>query len=81
MNSDLIRSVLSQYGRLGVDVSTLSNESNLFDAGLSSLTTVNLMLALEDQFEIEFPEKMLSRQTFQSIHALDKAIVEIKNLH
>lgn len=80
MNTEAIKNVLAKHGRLSVDVSTLDTNADLYESGLSSLTTVNLMLALEDQFEIEFPEKLLSRKTFQSIESLDQAISEIKGL-
>ena len=51
--------------------------SDLYDAGLTSLTTVNLMLAIEDQFDIEFPDHMLGRKTFGSIQALCEAVEEL----
>jgi acyl carrier protein len=79
MLSDEIRTVLSKHARLPVDVATLTDESDLYDAGLTSLTTVNLMLALEDHFNVEFSEKMLGRKTFQSIRSLSEAIQELKS--
>jgi len=79
MLSDEIRNILSKHARLPVDVATLADESDLYDAGLTSLTTVNLMLALEDHFNVEFSEKMLGRKTFQSIRSLSEAIQELKS--
>ena len=49
-------------------------DTDLYEAGLSSLTTVHLMLALEEQFEVEFTEKMLARRTFQSARIIAEAI-------
>src|SRR5262249_32357861 len=48
--SDLptIREILSRHGRLSVDVRNLKDDSDLYSAGLTSLATVNVMLALED---------------------------------
>ena len=69
-----IREILAAHGRLGVDVAELQNDSDLYDAGLTSLVTVNLLLAIEDGFDIEFPDELLSRQTFQSIDALAEAV-------
>jgi acyl carrier protein len=79
MLSDEIRTVLSKHARLPIDVAKLSDESDLYDAGLTSLTTVNLMLALEDHFNVEFSEKMLGRKTFQSIRSLSQAIQELRS--
>lgn len=80
MHKTQIREILLAHGRLGVQVETLADESDLYDAGLTSLMTVNLLLALEDHFDIEFPDRMLSRRTFQSINALSDAISEILSL-
>jgi acyl carrier protein len=73
-----IRDILAQHGRLPVDVDTLSNDSDLYNSGLTSLATVGLMLALEDAFEVEFPENMLSRKTFESIESISEAIDEMQ---
>jgi acyl carrier protein len=77
MYADQIREIVAKHARLSTDVSTLTNESDLYAAGLTSLTTVNLMLALEDHFDIEFPDKMLGRKTFESIQSLSEAIEEL----
>jgi len=69
-----VREILASHGRLPVDVAKLTNESDLYDAGLTSLITVNLLLAIEDHFDVEFPDELLSRRTFQSINALAEAV-------
>jgi acyl carrier protein len=77
MYADKVREIVSQHGRLTVPVTQLTNESDLYDAGLTSLATVGLMLALEDGFDIEFPDNMLSRRTFGSIASLTAAVEEL----
>ena len=79
MSLKTIREILEQHGRLPVGVDTLKDDSDLYNAGLTSLATVGLMLALEDTFDIEFPETMLSRKTFESIQAIADAVDELKN--
>ena len=79
IHSEEIRTILSKHARLPVDVTGLSDDSDLYNSGLTSLTTVNLMLALEDHFNVEFSEKMLGRKTFQSIRTLSEAIQELSN--
>lgn len=74
MYQDQIREILTTHGRLATDVSELGNASDLYDAGLTSLVTVNLLLAIEDHFDVEFPDDLLSRRTFQSIDALANAV-------
>lgn len=77
MYQDKLKQLLAQHGKLSVDASTLNEDSDLYQAGLTSLTTVNLMLAIEDEFDVEFADSMLSRKTFQSIGALCDALEEL----
>ncbi len=58
-------------------VDTLNDQSDLFEAGLTSHASVNLMLALEDHFQIEFPERMLQRRSFASIAAIRSCLDEL----
>lgn len=78
MYSETIRAVISEHARLRVDVAALADDADLYDAGLTSLSTANLMLALEERFEVEFFDHMLKRQTFQSIRTLSEAIAEMR---
>jgi acyl carrier protein len=75
--SDEIRTLLREHGRLGVDVGSLADKSNLYEAGLTSHASVNLMLALEERFDIEFPERMLRRGAFASIAAIRAGVEEL----
>ena len=77
MHQDALRSILAEHSKLPVDISTLDVNDDLYEAGLTSLTTVNLMLAIEDHFDVEFEDSMLSRATFSSISALSEAVTEL----
>jgi acyl carrier protein len=72
-----IRAVLRDHARLPVDVESLNDEADLFAAGMSSHASVNVMLALEDTFDLEFPDAMLKRSVFESIAAIDAAVTEL----
>ncbi len=72
-----IRRVLSEHARLPVDVDTLSDDADLFASGMTSHASVNLMLALEDAFDLEFPDRMLTRAVFESIGSISAAIEEL----
>ena len=69
-----IRRVLEEYGRLPVRVASLGDDTDLYRAGLTSHASVNVMLALEDAFDVEFPQSMLRKQTFDSIASIREAI-------
>ena len=68
---ETIRKILAEYG---VDVANLRDEDDLYEAGMTSHGTVDVMLALEDEFEIEFPEAMLRKSTFESVAAIRIAL-------
>jgi acyl carrier protein len=78
MYEDQIRSLVAAHARLLVPVESLTAESDLYEAGLTSLSTVNLMLALEEHFDVEFLDRMLGRKTFGSLRSLEEAIEELK---
>ena len=52
-------------------------DSGLPGAGLTCHATVSVMLALEEAFDIEFPDRLLRRKTFSSIDAIAEALAEI----
>lgn len=74
--TDEIRTILRQHGKLP-DVDGLEDEADLYSAGLTSHATVNVMVALEDHFGVEFPERMLKRRSFETIAAIRSAISEL----
>jgi acyl carrier protein len=76
--NDEIRSILKEHGRLAVDVTTLADDADLYQAGMTSHASVNVMLALEGAFDVEFPDRMLRRGVFESIAAIRSAIDELK---
>lgn len=69
-----IRKVLQEHGRLSVDPFELGEGSDLYQAGLTSHASVSIMLALEGEFEIEFPDEMLTRSVFSNIEAICGAV-------
>ena len=72
-----IREVVQEQARLGAGAGDLGDESDLYQAGMTSHASVNLMLALEEKFDVEFPERMLRRRVFESIAAIRTAIEEL----
>ncbi len=72
-----VRTVLKNAGCLQVEVDSLADDADLYAAGLNSHATVNLMLALEDAFDIELPDRLLRRTTFASVGAIAKALGEV----
>lgn len=71
---DAIREILTKHGRLPVTVDTLADDADLHAAGLTSFGSVEVMMALEEEFGIEFPDRMLNRRNFASIAAIANAV-------
>src|SRR6185436_19505906 len=72
-----VKAVIAAHLGVPVDVQQLDSNRDLYAAGLTSLATVGLMLALEERFDIEFPESMLSRSTFRSVAAIADAVAKL----
>jgi acyl carrier protein len=75
---DEIRHILNDHGRLPGDVTTLSRDDDLYQAGMTSHASVNVMLAIEDHFDVEFPDRLLKRSVFASIAAISAALAELQ---
>jgi acyl carrier protein len=73
-----IRQVLRDHARLPVDADTIDAHADLFQAGMSSHASVNVMLALEDAFDLEFPDQMLKRSVFESVSGIAEAIEQLR---
>ena len=72
-----IRRVLTEHGRLSSDAASLDTDADLYRAGMTSHASVNVMLALEGEFDVEFPDHMLKRGVFGSISSIRAAIDEL----
>ena len=72
--SDQVRAIISEHGRLPVDIEGLADDADLYQAGMTSHASVNLMLALEAAFDVEFPDSMLKRSVFQSVASITEAL-------
>lgn len=75
--SDQVKTILTAHGQLPVDPFTLDDNTDLYAAGLKSFAVVQVMLALEGAFDVEFPESMLVRRTFASVSAIETAVNEL----
>ena len=72
-----VRDLIAKHAGLPVDVATLADDADLYAVGLSSFASVQLMLAIEDAFDVEFPDRMLNRRSFQSIAAISACVDEL----
>ncbi len=69
-----IRAVVDNHTQLLGKGDTFPDNASLYDAGMTSLASVSLMLALEDEFGMEFPDHMLRREVFESVSSIREAL-------
>ena len=75
--AETVRRILKEHGRLSGDADALANDADLYQAGMTSHASVNIMLALEGEFDVEFPDHMLTRAVFSSIGSISSAVQEL----
>jgi len=73
-----IREILKGIEALAPVIDALHEDDDLFERGLSSFDSVQLMLALEDRFDIEFPDHLLNRRSFSTIRLIRDTVASIK---
>jgi len=71
--SEIVRALLAK--RAGASLK--SRDQNLTDAGLTSLDMVNLMLSIEDAFEIEIPQRRMTPANFRTVAAIENLVATI----
>ena len=69
-----IREILASNEAFAGKADQLSEDDSLFDRGLDSFGSVQLMLALEERFNVEFPDSLLNRKSFATIRAIREAV-------
>lgn len=77
MMIDTIRGLIAKLGGLSVNVDEIAPDSDLYALGLTSFASVQLMLGIEQAFDIEFPDHLLNRKSFASIEAIERTISAI----
>jgi acyl carrier protein len=73
-DDDRIRTVLEAHAKLRVPATGLGDRDDLYAAGMTSHASVNVMLALEDAFDVEFPDELLTKHTFCTIATVREAL-------
>ena len=67
----LVKSILMQ----NAIVADLDQATLLVDVGLTSMDMVNLMLAVEAEFDFTIPQSEITPENFQSVETLNRLVV------
>ncbi len=68
--NDQVRRIVLENSRLATTAGELGDDTDLYASGLTSHASVTLMLALEDELDLEFPDRLLTREVFSSIASI-----------
>ena len=75
--NEQIRAILGEHAKLSTDIGSVGDGDDLYAAGMTSHASVTVMLACEDEWDIEFPQRMLKKSTFGSVAAIAAALDEL----
>jgi acyl carrier protein len=56
-------------------------DDDLREAGLNSLDMVNLMLAVEAEFDLKIPDADMTLRNFRSISAIENLVTSLRSRH
>ncbi|MBV9511139.1 MAG: hypothetical protein JO303_12755 [Caulobacteraceae bacterium] len=70
--SGMVAELLAKKG-----LAPVGADQNLRDAGLASLDIVNLMLAIEDSFDLVVPQDRMTPEAFRSIAAIEALVASL----
>jgi acyl carrier protein len=75
--SDIIREILARRSD-DRSIGPILRDDDLREAGFTSLDMVNLMLAVEAEFELKIPDADMTLSNFQSISAIEALVSRIR---
>ena len=72
--ADRLRELIVANVETITDPDTVTADAQLENMGLESVSGLNLLLAMEEEFAVKFPEEMLSNEVFASPRSLENAL-------
>jgi acyl carrier protein len=69
-----IRDLILTHSGLDRSGLNIMDDTDLYELGMKSFASVQLMLALEKVFGVNFPDEMLNKSTFCSISAIRTSV-------
>lgn len=72
-----LRAIVRKHLRFVSKSEAIPDDKSLYELGLDSLTTVNLLLEIENSFGCTFPDSALNEHTFESFHALRAVVASL----
>ncbi|MER5214821.1 phosphopantetheine-binding protein [Streptomyces sp. NPDC002838] len=73
-----LRALVLEDSKTGQLRDTLTFDTDLWNSGMDSMASVRLLVAIEEEFGIEFPDELLTRSTFTSITTMASAVRSLR---
>ncbi|MGX7742080.1 phosphopantetheine-binding protein [Rhodopseudomonas parapalustris] len=73
----LVESILAQNGLAG----GIQRDTTFGDAGLTSMEMVNLMLAVEAEFDMTLPQSEITPENFTSVETVARLVLRHQHAH
>ena len=70
----IVEALLAKRAASGDAAASLADDQNLSEVGLTSLDMVSLMLAVEDTFGIEIPQRRMTPANFRTVAAIEQLV-------
>ena len=74
-----IQNCLVEHLRMVNSPQEIPVDADLSTLGLTSMAATNLLIDLEDEFNVQFPDSMLTPEVFHSVDSLGEAISSLMN--
>jgi acyl carrier protein len=76
-SADRLKRLAEQFLVSKSGVRPISVEDGLIDAGLTSIDMVNLMLAVEAEFDVSVPQSAITPENFRSVSTIEALILKL----
>ncbi|MBS2539872.1 hypothetical protein KGQ20_44735 [Catenulispora sp. NF23] len=74
-----VRTLVVQHLNLALPEGRPAEDDDLWKLGMTSLSCLGLMLAIEDEFDIELAQDALKEATFQNLATISAAVDAVLN--
>jgi len=68
---EIIRSIVEHcIDNLKIPITEVGNDEDLFNLGMDSITSIKIVVAMEQEFDFEFEDEKLTMDTMRTINSL-----------
>ncbi len=73
-----IRRAIDKKGKLPIRAHLIAPWADLYQAGLTPFAAIQVMIEIEKELSVEFPDSMLTRESLSSINSLHACLRKLR---